>query len=158
MRPWSHCREKKRKYVDAMLADVDKEDCLPTNLVECWLDIVCPLVSNYDATLLCRYIPKLPAQSMQKLWDASAVDYGNHLAEKVWRSQDHIAEEKISKMAMGRVLETTFARLAPKDPDIDIVYMHWKRTRDKPNRKGRDSAKRHTEQWYWRQSLRTGGF
>ena len=158
MRPWSHCREKKRKYVDTMIADVDKEDCLPTNLVECWLNIVCPLVSNYDGTLLCRYIPKLPARSMQKLWDASAVDYGNHLAEKVWQSQDHIAAEKISKMAMGRVLETTFVRLAPTDPDIDIVYVHWKMTRDMPNRKGKDSAKRRTEQWYWSRSLRSRGF
>ena len=151
-------KEKKRNYVDAMLADVDKEDWIPTNLVEYWLNIVCPLVSNYDATLLCRYIPKLSAQSMQKLWDASAVDYGNHLAEKVWQSQDHIAAEKISKMAMRRVLETTFGRLAPTDPDIDIVYVHWKRTRDKPNRKGKDSAARHTEQWYWSRSLRSRGF
>ena len=183
-------KENKRNYVDAILADVDKEDWMPTDLVEYWLNIVCPLVNNYDATLLCRYIPKLSAQSMQKLWDASAEDYGNHLAEKVWQSQDHIAAEKISKMAMRRVLETTFGRLAPTDPDIqdhiaaekiskmamrrvldttfgrlaptdpdiESVYMHWKSTRDKPNRKGKCSAARHTQKWYLSRSLRSRGF
>ena len=145
--------EKKSNQVDTMLAKTEEEDCLPYNLDECWLDIVCPLLSKYDATLLCRHIPKLPTQSMQKIWDASAIDYGNHLAEKVWQGENHIAAEQVSKMAMSRILETTFARLAPTDPDIHIVYVHWSKTRDKPNRKGKGCAKRHTRWWLWRKCL-----
>ena len=149
--------EKKRNQVVTMLANMEEEDCLPNNLDECWLDIVCPLLRKYDAALLCRHIPKLPTQSMQKIWDASAIDYGNHLADKVWQSQDHIVAVQVSKMAMSRILETTFARLALTDPDIHIVYVHWSKSRDKPNRKGKDCAKRYKEQWYWRRYLRCHG-
>ena len=121
-----------RHYGHAMLDGVQEEVWLPvlntdssSALCARWLDQVSPLLSKYDAALLRRYIPDLPTQSLQKVWFASRSDYLNYLAGKVWQSEQHGAVEQISKMAMRRILDTTFARLALHDPDIHTVYEQW---------------------------------
>ena len=147
----------KRSFADAMLHDNEKEVWLPvlqtgnnSALCQNWLDEVCPLLSKYDATLLHRYIPNLPTSSLQKVWNASRSDYLNYLARDVWQNEQHGEVEQISKMAMRRILETTFQRLALNDPAIDAVYKQWLATSEKPKRKSIATAKRHTADWHWR--------
>jgi len=57
------------------------------------------------------------------------------------------AEQQISKMAMRRVLDTTFARLASADADIQEVHRHWQATVDKPNRKSKPSTEQSALQY-----------
>ena len=145
--------EKERSCDHAMFGDMEEEVWLPvlntgssTALCTRWLKQVSPLLTKYDATLLHRYIPALSVQSLQKVCYASRSDYLNYLAS--CSGEQHDKAERISKMAMRRVLETTFARLATDDPAIDTVYAHWQATSDKPKRKSSASAKRHTAQWF----------
>ena len=147
----------KRPFADAMLHDNEKEVWLPvlqtgdnSALCQSWLEEVSPLLSKYDATLLHRYIPNLPTSSLQKVWNASRSDYFNYLARDVWQNEQHGEVEQISKMAMRRILETSFQRLALNDPAIEAVYKQWVATSEKPKRKSIASAKRHTADWHWR--------
>ena len=154
---------KKRSYVQAMCDDMEEEVWLPvlstensSTLSERWLNQVSPLLSKYDATILSRYIRALPTQSLQKVWNASRSDYLNYVAKNVCQDGQGSMVQEISKMAMRRVLETTFARLSLDDPDIDSVYEQWLATSDRPKRKSKASSERHTADWTRRQWLRGG--
>ena len=146
--------DKKRHYGHAMLDGVQEEVWLPVLNTESssalcarWLEQVSPFLSKYDATLLSRFIPALPTQCLQKVWNASRSDYLNYLAGKVWQSEQHGAVEQISKMATRRILDTTFARLALHDPAIHTVYEQWQATTDRTNRKSKGSTQTHTARW-----------
>ena len=157
----------------ACLLATDEEYCLADDakLCESWLEDVSSLLSSYDGKLLRRYIPSLSADSFQKVVTVSGAERITYLASKKQHSRHYNAEEiasdseqsqlqgtkeQISKMAMRRVLDITFARLASVAPDIQEVHRQWQATNDKPNRKSKASTEQHTLQWYQRWQHRFG--
>ena len=160
--------------VDKRSAPVVRLDyCLADDakLYESWLEDVSSLLSSYDGKLLRRYIPSLSADSFQKVVTVSGAERITYLASKKQHSRHYSAEEiasdseqsqlqgtkeQISKMAMRRVLDITFARLASVAPDIQEVHRQWQATNDKPNRKSKASTEQHTLQWYQRGQHRFG--
>ena len=161
---WADMSESDTAACASSLADDAK-------LCESWLKDVSSLLSSYDAKLLRRYIPSLSADSFQKVVTVSGAERITYLASKKQHSRHYSAEEiasdseqsqlqgtkeQISKMAMRRVLDITFARLASVAPDIQEVHMQWQATNDKPNRKSKASTEQHTLQWYQRGQHRFG--
>ena len=161
---WADMSESDTAACASSLADDAK-------LYESWLEDVSSLLSSYDGKLLRRYIPSLSADSFQKVVTVSGAERITYLASKKQHSRHYNAEEiasdseqsqlqgtkeQISKMAMRRVLDITFARLASVAPDIQEVHMQWQATNDKPNRKSKASTEQHTLQWYQRWQHRFG--
>jgi len=56
-------------------------------------------------------------------------------------------EEQISKMAMRKILETIFEEQACEDCHIEEVHKQWQATKEKGNRKSRNSTQQHTQRW-----------
>ena len=149
----SAATEKKSRYDQAM-AEVtpdkvsmpdDSQDCSAgsgANLCLYWLNNVCPLLSAYDATLLHRYIPSLPHSSLYivvAVFHSERITYlasDAYLASKKEEHEQSAAEGQVSKMAMRRILTTTFARLAPDDSFVLEVHRQWEATKNKSTRKG----------------------
>ena len=161
---WADMSESDTAACASSLADDAK-------LNESWWKDVSSLLSSYDGKLLRRYIPSLSADSFQKVVTVSGAERITYLASKKQHSRHYSAEEiasdseqsqlqgtkeQISKMAMRRVLDITFARLASVAPDIQEVHMQWQPTNDKPNRKSKASTEQHTLQWYQRWQHRFG--
>ena len=96
-----------------------------------------------------RNLPRNYASNKKKSHVLPAGVYHKE-ARDVWQNGQHGGVEQISKMAMRRILETSFQRLALNDPAIDAVYKQWLATSEKPKRKSIASAKRHTADWHWR--------
>ena len=112
-----------------------------------WLKEMGSLLNPYDTKVLRRYVPSLPLASFRKLTVAVASERVPYLVAKGHSFQHGGAEAQISKMAMRRILETSFMRLAPVDSDIQELHRHWQATKDKSKRKGKLSAQQHTEKW-----------
>ena len=110
---------------------------------EDWLNEVCPLLNKYDAKMLRRYIAFLPIHAFVKVWSISHYEYLKYLADRRKNGE----EEQVSKMAMRKVLESTFETVARADDTWLPVYEHWLATKDKSNRKSKSTAGRHEDQW-----------
>ena len=110
---------------------------------EDWLNEVCPLLNNYDAKLLRRSIRFLPFYTLAKIWTDSHYEYLQYLANK----RENGEADEVSKMAMRRVLESTFERLSSGDEALLAVYRNWQATKDKSNRKSKSAATRHRIEW-----------
>ena len=138
---------------DEVLGPVASQDCSSgsdAHLCSRWLQEVGSLLSAYDAKLLQRYIPVLPPDSLQKVITVSHSEQAAYLAGNRQQTQQRSAEKNISKMAMRRVLGTTFARLALTDFLILEMHRQWEATTNRSHRKGQQSAKQHTQQWHQR--------
>jgi len=134
----------------ARWADVVEEAASDeVSLLERWLLEVSPLLSKYDGVLLRRYMPSLPTASLQEVVTASRTEYSAFMASKKEEPQP-----QISKMAMRRVLATTFERLAPADAYIREVHRQWEATKDKSDRKSKASTQSSTMQWHQRRQNR----
>ena len=143
---------KKDRDDDAMAADVlDNAVPLVTvhpMLCSSWLKECSQRLSSYDAKLLYRYIPSLPATSLQNLVDVCHSEQEAYIAMRK-RQGGHVGvEEEASKMAMRRILADTFARLAPADTAIQEILRHWTATDSKAKRKGMLCAQKHTAKWH----------
>jgi hypothetical protein len=66
------------------------------------------------------------------------------------KNRRHGDDEEGSKMAIRKVLNTTFLKLAPGDAEIKQVYLHWDATNKKSNRKGKACAQRNADRWHQR--------
>ena len=141
-----------------LLPDVEKgrSSGADSDLFESWFRDMSPLLSAYDCKLLRRYIPSLSTDSLQKVITVSSSERIIFLANKREQSQLCFAEQQISKMAMRRVLETTFARLASAYTDIQEVHRHWQATNDKTNRKSKASTAKSALQYKQRSQNRFG--
>ena len=139
-----------------LLPDVDqgRSSGADADLCESWLRDMSPLLSAYDCKLLRRYIPSLSTDSLQKVMTVSSSERITALANRREQSQLCVAEQQISKMAMRRVLETTFARLASAYTDIQEVHRHWQATNDKTNRKSKASTAKSALQYKQRSQNR----
>ena len=115
-----------------------------------WLEELRPLLSPYDVTLLERYIPVLPPESLQKVKTEFQSDHAAYLARNRQRTQQRPAEKIISKMSMRRILGTTFARLGLTDFLFQEMHKQWQATTTRSNRTGQQRAMHHTQQWHQR--------
>ena len=109
---------------------------------EDWLNEVCPLLNKYDAKMLRRYIAFLPIHALAKVWSISHYEYLRYLADR----RENGEEEQVSKMAMRKVLESTFETVSRADDTWLAVYKHWQATKDKSNRKSKSTAGRYEDQ------------
>ena len=132
------------------VASQDRSSGSDAHLCSRWLEEMRPLLSPYDAKLLQRYIPVLPPDSLQKVMTESHSEQAAYLASNRQQTQQRSVQKNISKMAMRRVLGTTFARLALTDFLILEVHRQWEATTNRSNRKGQQSAKQHIQQWHQR--------
>ena len=132
------------------VASQDRSSGSDAHLCSRWLEEMGSLLSPYDAKLLQRYIPVLPPDSLQKVMTESHSEQAAYLAGNRQQTQQRSAEKNISKMAMRRVLGTTFARLALTDFLFQEMHKQWQATTTRSNRKGQQSAKQHTQQWHQR--------
>ena len=104
-----------------------------------WLKEMDNLLDNFHVALLRRYIPRLSRSSLQQIVDVCSQEFNAYCHEyKV---------QRVSKMAMRKILETTFAKVAPKVPDIRDLQEQWLATADKPNRKSKNSTQAHMTRW-----------
>ena len=151
----------KRKY-DHATAEVSPDEVLgpvatqdrssgsDAHLCSRWLEEMRLLLSPYDAKLLERCIPVLPPDSLQKVKTEFHPEHAAYLARNRQQTQQRPAEKNTSKMAMRRVLGTTFARLGLTDFLFQEMHKQWEATTTRSNRKGQQSAKQHTQQWHQR--------
>ena len=116
-------------------------------LCHSWLQSTSCLLSNYDGKLLRRYIPALSSDSLQKVVSLCESKRLTYVDVKRQQREPCGPEVQISKMAMRRVLGTTFSQLAPDHDDILQVHRQWTATDDKSHRKGKVCAEQHTEKW-----------
>ena len=138
---------------DEVLEPVASQDCSSgsdAHLGSRWLEEMRPLLSPYDAKLLERYIPVLPPDSLQKVKTEFHSEHAAYLARNRQQTQQRPAEKNISKMAMRRVLGTTFARLALTDFLFQEMHKQWQATTTRSNRTGQQRAMHHTQQWHQR--------
>ena len=142
--------------LEATDVDQGRSSGADTDLCDSWLRDMSPLLSAWDCKLLRRYIPSLSTDSLQKVMTVSNSERITALANRREQSQLCVAEQQISKMAMRRVLETTFARLASADTDIQEVYRHWQATDHKTNRKSKASTAQSAWQYKQRAQNRSG--
>ena len=111
---------------------------------------MCSLLSAYDAKLLQRYILVLPPDSLQKVMIDFPSEHAAYLARNRQQTQQRPAEKNISKMAMRRILGTTFARLGLTDFLFQEMHKQWQATTTRSNRTGQQRAMHHTQQWHQR--------
>ena len=130
-----------------------KDSKLPATWLfrESWLKDVCSILSTFDGAILRQNIPSLCDKSLQKVVSVSKSERIIYLAQ---RSTLQGKEQSISKMAMRKILEETFAKLACAHADIEELQTKWHVTKDRKQRKGKGSMKQHKEQWLQRTEKR----
>ena len=117
------------------------------SLCESWLKDISLLLRGYDGRLLYRNVPSLSPATQQKIIAKANVE---RIAYLNWKRDQNMHEfpQQISKMEMRQILATVFEQLAHEDAGIQDLHRQWQATMQKSLRKGKGSAKRHTEQWW----------
>ena len=104
-----------------------------------WLNEMNCLLGKYEGRLLRRYIPQLSNESFRQVVQVCLRNFNAYREDK--------RKERVSKMAMRRVLSSTFTELTPTVAELRELHKHWEATKPKPNRKSWGCMRTHSARY-----------
>ena len=104
-----------------------------------WLREMNYRLGKYDARLLRRYIPQLSNESLRQVVQVCLRNFNAYREDKKMQS--------VSKMAMRRVLSSTFAELKSTVEEIRELQKVWEATKPKTNRKSKGCLRTHSARY-----------
>ena len=104
-----------------------------------WLTDMESRLNKYDGKILRRHIEDLSIESLQQVINTCLLAF-NAYREKA-------GDKQVSKMAMRRILTTTFAKLSPSVQEIHELQKTWEATTDRTKRKSKNSVRNLTAEW-----------